>query len=119
MTQRTLPGRLTSRHRDEIVDNYLSGVDIPELARRYERSQVTIKRIIRQSGVNADSAHKPITQYDKDEIVTAYQNGVTISQLSKEYGRIPAVIRRILREQVPYNGPIPNRHVIYEPENQD
>lgn len=86
--------RLTGlrEHTDEIVEGWLSGISITDLAKEFKTIRKNISDIIKQEVGSTRRMHK------RDlKIVEEYKNGTTQTALSKKYGISQPCISRIVR----------------------
>lgn len=76
---------------DEIVEGWLAGVSILDLAKEFQTSRKNISRIIK------DVVGSTKRRYKRDlEIVEKYKQGATQTKLAKEYGISQPCVSRIV-----------------------
>lgn len=102
--------RLTDSDKQEILSDFLSGMNFEQIGKKFNITRNFVQRIIkpmvsdeyynRRIGiniVNADSRQKGTTKEQKSEITHLYRLGNTLEEIGKKFNLSQTIISRIIR----------------------
>ena len=88
--------RLHPNELRHLVADYVSGVEVMELARRYRIARGTVVEHMRRQGV--PRRHPRLSSDDIRRVAGLYQAGDSLSTVGKAFGVDPGTVRRALTE---------------------
>ncbi|MCU1487492.1 MAG: hypothetical protein JWN67_4238 [Actinomycetia bacterium] len=94
------PRRLLVGNEAELVDAYVAGATVEELAERHDCSVTTIRSVLGEAGASlrARGPRSPL-EGRAAELSTDYEAGATVRDLAERYGANQRTIRKVLAER--------------------
>ena len=78
---------------DYIIKEYLSGIGIMKLCKKYKASFYTVNDILLKRGIKRE---RPINTVDHETVITLHNQGIGVSGIAKRLGVSPGTIKLVL-----------------------
>ena len=88
--------RLTRKHRDQLVAEYLSGASMLTLAKQWHLHRTTVAEQLRRAGVEIRQRGIPVERLD--EAIRLYGEGWSCQRLAERYGCDDETVRQALKQ---------------------
>lgn len=90
---------VSDEERQLIINMYNSGATLGDTARQFGRSDITVRKLLRQAGIKIRGANASWFGEDLDQIYTLYEQGYNAFQISKKIGRNYTSVLRYLQKK--------------------
>lgn len=89
---------LLDDHKDEIIEDYISGKSAGDICYKYDVYPGAIISFLKRNGVKIRNKKDYSKKYDEKSIIDKYQNGMIVAEIAREMKIIPQVIYSVLHK---------------------